>query len=38
MMTPGSNRYAFHVYMKKHIDLTRKTPKMSHFSEKNERI
>ncbi len=37
-MTPGSNRYAFHACMKKHIDVTRKTPKRSHFLQKNVRI
>ena len=33
-MTPGSNRNVFHACMKKHIDLTRKTPKRSHFFKK----
>ena len=35
---PGSKGHAFHAFMKKHDFGTRKTPKRSHFSKKNERI
>ena len=35
MMTPGSNRYAFHACVKQHIDLTRQnTEKESFFCKK----
>jgi len=38
IMIQASKGHAFHACMKKNDFGTRKTPKSSHFSQKNERI